>query len=93
VGGRQTFACGNAQLGAANVSSDELEFNDGDPNKGFSVAREALTELEMLDMNLLTAADIPFFVAFLKQRSGRIRKGLHHFRIGAAGNKSQEAPG
>jgi hypothetical protein len=59
--------------------SDEIEFDDIDREKGFSVAREALTELEMLDMNFLTKADIPIFVAFLNTAPADFDKGYISF--------------
>jgi len=60
-------------------SADELGFDDVDAKQGFSVAREALTELEMLDMNFLTAIDIPFFVEFLNTAPGGFEKGYVSF--------------
>jgi hypothetical protein len=59
--------------------SDEVEFDDVDREKGFSVAREALTELEMLDMNFLTKADVPIFVAFLNTAPDDFEKGYIGF--------------
>jgi hypothetical protein len=59
--------------------SDEIEFDDADREKGFSAAREALTELEMLDMNFLTKTDVPIFVAFLNTAPDDFEKGYIGF--------------
>ncbi len=60
-------------------SEDGLDFDDVDPKNGFSTAREALTELEMLDMNFVTAADVPFFVTFLNAAPDDFEKAYISF--------------
>jgi hypothetical protein len=61
------------------VSSDGIEFDDVDRERGFSAAREALTELEMLDMNFVTAFEIPAFVALLETAPHDFEKGYISF--------------
>ena len=60
-------------------SSDQIAFDDVDRGNGFSAAREALVELEMLDMNFVTTADIPHFVAFLNAPPEHFEKGYITF--------------
>lgn len=43
----------------------ELEFSDCECDRKFSATREVLSELEMLDMNMVCSEDAPFFIEFL----------------------------
>lgn len=58
---------------------DDLDFQDWEDNRRFSVSKEALAELEMLDINLVTRDDTPVFVAFLETPSGQFEKGYIPF--------------
>jgi len=44
----------------------ETDFDDLDNKTGKSVAKEALAELEALDINLVIQEDIPLFIDFLE---------------------------
>lgn len=61
------------------LSSGELEFEDLEGRQGFSAAREALSELEMLDMNMIIESDIPIFVEFLSSPAGGFEKSYIQF--------------
>ena len=47
------------------LQEPDLDYDDWIGDRQFSGAREALLELEMLDMNFVTRDDIPVFVVFL----------------------------
>jgi hypothetical protein len=51
------------------------EFDDWEGNREFSAAKEALAELYMLDINLITKDDAPLFVRFLNTPRGQFEAG------------------
>jgi hypothetical protein len=58
-------------------SSGEASFDDWEHDQ--SVAKESLAELEMLDINMVTKEDAPFFVKFLKTPAGEFGPGYISF--------------
>lgn len=61
------------------LSSGELEFDDVEGPQAFSAAKETMSELEMLDMNMVIQDDIPIFVEFLNAPAGGFEAGYINF--------------
>lgn len=57
----------------------DLEYSDWEGDRKFSVTREALAELEMLDMNLICGEDAPVFIEFLNTPQGGFESGYIAF--------------
>ena len=65
---------------AANLhASGVADFDDWEGDHRFSVSKEVVEELYMLDMNLLTSGDVPFFVSFLNTPRDQFEKGYIDF--------------
>ena len=60
----------------------KTEFDDWEGNREFSAAKEALAELYMLDINLVTKDDAPLFIRFLKTPQRQFEAGYIHFIAG-----------
>ncbi len=56
-----------------------LEFDDREGEDEGSVANEVLSSLSMLDMNLVTAADVPIYLEFLSTPPGQFADGYRRF--------------
>ena len=57
----------------------DIEYEDWEGDGRFSVTREVLAELEMLDMNLITRDDAPIFIEFLRTSAGDFETGYIAF--------------
>lgn len=56
-----------------------VDFDDWEGDRRFSVSKEVIEELYMLDMNLVISDDIPLFVEFLNTPRGQFEKGYINF--------------
>ena len=59
--------------------ADDIDFDDWEHDHAFSVAREAVAELEMIDMNLIVPGDAPIFIEFLDTPRDQFEKGYIEF--------------
>ena len=61
------------------VNGGETEFADWEGDGRFSVAKEAIAELDMLDINLVTNDDVPIFIEFLTTPADQFEAGYIKF--------------
>jgi hypothetical protein len=62
-----------------------VRFDDWEGEKDNSVAGEVLSALSMLDMNLITAEDIPIYLEFLGTARGAFAEGFGHYEDALTG--------
>ena len=66
------------------------DYDDWERGDAFSISKEAVAELAMLDMNLLTPEDVPAFMALLQAAPGEFEKAYIAF-VGALQAIDREA--
>jgi hypothetical protein len=56
-----------------------VEFDDWEREEEYSVAREVLSALSMLDINLMTVEDVPIYLDFLGTAHGAFAEGYRRY--------------
>jgi hypothetical protein len=62
------------------AASSRFDVDDWEGPESNSVANEVLMALDMLDMDLMTPDDIPFYLEFLDTPAGHFDTGYHRWR-------------
>ncbi|HEV3145796.1 MAG TPA: hypothetical protein VGZ47_18045 [Gemmataceae bacterium] len=57
---------------------DDVDYDD-EENDEHSVANEVMAHLDLLDMNLMVAEDIPIYLEFLETPAGQFEQGCKKF--------------
>lgn len=63
----------------------DVEFDDYEGEEDSSVANEVMGHLDMLNMNLMTAEDIPIYLRFLQTPIGMFDQGYRQFEKETSG--------
>ena len=62
----------------------DIDFDDNEGELEDSAVKEVLASLDLLDMNLVTADDVPIYLEFLNTPVGQFQEGYRRFQAALA---------